>query len=306
MSNVDLRDADIKADEFMSAISRYMRPFLGTHIYEAKMKDYSEKTNPVGSGYASWLESLMTEIRCKYALGKDLKILDFGCGTGELTVILNLLGYDAYGVDLHREHLGFARILARENNVDEIKFIEGDGDGLPFEDKSFDVVTMFVVLEHLSDRVLGVLMPELKRVCRHVLFVLVPNKIQLRDDHTGLAFLPWMPRWLALGYLKLRGKRHQYLISDNGSWDVYYRSLSNIERHFDAGGFEISFISDENVFPSLSLVPPINGVFKNFHVRGKSIRVGVPIPRDWLINKGVKKQYFYPYLNLLFEPKGEG
>ncbi|AOU98655.1 hypothetical protein BI364_12415 [Acidihalobacter yilgarnensis] len=290
----------LRADRFLEAAIKHIAPLKGTHIYDAKLLDYQQKTSSPESGYGRWLQALLTHLKRFYISGHRLKILDFGCGTGELTVMMNHLGFDATGIDLHTEHLGLARILANENGLPESIFVQSHGPKLPFDDNSFDVVTMFVVLEHLNDEVLDVILTELRRVCHGVLYVLVPNKLQIRDDHTGLRFLPWMPRWLALLYLKTRGRRHQYCISEDGSWDVYYRGLRRIRKLFAVKGFEMDFIADEWVFPSLEKVPPITLIGKRIKIQGRWVPIGIPLPYRTLLRWGFPKQVFYPYLNLVF------
>lgn len=128
---------------------------------------------------------------------KGGRILDFGCGSGELTVRMGCLGYEVYGLDVHEDHLALAKILAVENGLSEDIFILNTSNRLPFPDAYLDIITMFSVLEHLDDTTLDWLLPELKRVCRGIVYVLVPNRLKPTDDHSGLRFVPWIPRWLA-------------------------------------------------------------------------------------------------------------
>jgi len=116
---------------------------------------------------------------------------------------------------------------------------------------------MFFVLEHMSDRVLDRVLPELARVCRGALFVQVPNRWQVRDDHTGLALVPWMPRPLAAAYVRVRGARHRYAISRDGSWDVWYRGIAAIRRRFARHGYRVEPVPDALVFPSFADSPPL-------------------------------------------------
>src|SRR2546428_622452 len=166
---------------------------------------------------------------------------------------MNTLGYEAVGLDLHEEHLALARILARENDVPESRFVLHAGGALPFEDQSFDLVTLFVVLEHLSDAVLDRVLPELVRVCAGGIFIQVPNRLQTRDDHTGLRLVPWMPRRVAEWYVRLHGPRHRYAISRDGTWDVYYRSYNAIRRRFEKVGLRVRFVPDALWYPPLDL-----------------------------------------------------
>ena len=115
-----------------------------------------------------------------------------------------------YGLDLHEGHINLARILAAENGVPSTAFIwsteaPGIGGELPFEDSSFDIVMLLSVLEHMSDAALSAALPEIHRIFRGVVYVLVPNRLKTVDDHTDLKGVCWMPRWLAAAYVKMRG-----------------------------------------------------------------------------------------------------
>jgi 2-polyprenyl-3-methyl-5-hydroxy-6-metoxy-1,4-benzoquinol methylase len=296
----------LRAEQFLQAAFENIEPLRGTHIHCAISRDLLEKTETSEAGYGKWLKKLFAYLSSTYHLtGK--RVLDFGCGTGELTVRMRTLGYEAYGFDLHENHLRLARILAVENGVPPEAFIlsKPNGSGharMPFPDGSFDIITLFSVLEHLSDTTLAHILPELRRICRGVIYVLVPNRLKPVDDHTGLRFICWMPRSVAAAYVKLRSHRNGYHISADGTWDVYNRCLSRVVTIFRRGGFDTQFLPDQVVFPPLATCPPIKRIGKYFRFGKRRIYVGVPLPYDTLLKLGYPPQSFYPYLNLIFIP----
>lgn len=73
------------------------------------------------------------------------RLLDYGCGYGELTFELAKT-HDVIGVDLNPERVRFA---ARE--YAPVPFAVCRPDGLDFPDESFDVVTSVVVLPFVTD-----------------------------------------------------------------------------------------------------------------------------------------------------------
>lgn len=294
--------APLRAERFLREATRHLSQWEGTYIHDAILRDYHEKTGQVDGGYGRWLDALIDHLQARYDL-HGTRILDFGSGTGELVVRMNVLGHRATGIDLHVPHLRLARILAEENGLDPSIFVHNEEPRLPFEDGEFGIVTLFSVLEHLSDDVLEWLLPELQRICSGVVFVLVPNRLKVRDDHTGLAFAPWMPRWLATRYIKLWGHRHQYHISDDGSWDVHFRWFRQVVDPFRDAGFTLEFPPDELVFPSLEAAPPIHVIGKQVKIVGRTLRLGLPLPYRRALRRGTPRQAFYPYLNLVFRSR---
>lgn len=97
---------------------------------------------------------------------KEKKVLDVGAGDGLITSLLNAKGieYELEGV-----------LLAQEKGVD---VIQGDAYDLPFEDNSFEAVTMIDVIEHLEDPLKA--LQEARRVAS-VLYINTPPK---KDDGT--------------------------------------------------------------------------------------------------------------------------
>jgi SAM-dependent methyltransferase len=289
----------LKAERFLAAAHQQLEPLRGTYIREPIWRDHLAKTEQVDAGYGRWLAALIPYLAARAGISTSPRILDFGCGTGEMTVLMNQLGYQAFGIDVHREHLELARLLAEENGVPAERLILSTGGRLPFEDRRFDVATMFVVLEHLSDQVLARVLPELARVCGGPLFIQVPNRWQVRDDHTGLAFVPWMPNALARLYVRARGPHHRYAISRDGSWDVWYRGPRRIRRDFARHGYRIESVPDALVYPPLAEVPPL------FEPRPQAAwkRASRAVARGWVqVFEGPGPHARHPFLNLIAMP----
>ncbi|ADB61282.1 Methyltransferase type 11 [Haloterrigena turkmenica DSM 5511] len=68
------------------------------------------------------------------------RVLDLGCGTGTISLLLAELGHDVSGIDLTPEMLERARSKAREARL-SIGFGLGDAEALPVPDDACDVVT---------------------------------------------------------------------------------------------------------------------------------------------------------------------
>ena len=83
-------------------------------------------------------------IKATYKERKGLKILDIGCGTGSTIKELERFG-DVLGVDIEPQALYFCK----KKGVS--KTILAEGNYLPCKDKTFDLVTLFNIIEHIED-----------------------------------------------------------------------------------------------------------------------------------------------------------
>jgi SAM-dependent methyltransferase len=89
-------------------------------------------------------------------------VLDFGCGHGMASIVLARRGANVTGIDLSPGYVAEARARAVANRV-SVRFLQADGEHLPFADRSFDAVWGCAILHHLNLDVAG---RELRRVLR--------------------------------------------------------------------------------------------------------------------------------------------
>jgi 2-polyprenyl-3-methyl-5-hydroxy-6-metoxy-1,4-benzoquinol methylase len=118
------------------------------------------------------------------AIGRT--ILDIGCNDGYGTVLLAATARRTTGIDVSPAAISAARRRPEATGID---FRVVDGDQLPFPDHSFDVVTAFQVIEHITD--VGPFLAEVRRVTAPggtVVFT-TPNAAIRLDP--GMA--PWNP-----------------------------------------------------------------------------------------------------------------
>jgi SAM-dependent methyltransferase len=91
-----------------------------------------------------------------------LDVLDFGCGHGMASVVLARHGARVTAFDLSAGYVAEAQARAEVNEV-RVRFLQADGNRLPFADGSFDRIWGSAILHHLDLPVAAV---ELKRVLR--------------------------------------------------------------------------------------------------------------------------------------------
>ena len=79
------------------------------------------------------------------------EVLEYGCGLGELTVLLARSGARVTTFDLSPASVDFTRRRAERDGVaDRVRFVVAAGESLPFPDASFDLAVGKAVLHHLD------------------------------------------------------------------------------------------------------------------------------------------------------------
>lgn len=89
--------------------------------------------------HSTMAERWLKEIRRQLPEGKNLRILDVGCGAGFFTVLLSKEGHQVTGIDLTPDMIKNARLLAEEENAD-CQFQVMDAENPDFPDETFDVI----------------------------------------------------------------------------------------------------------------------------------------------------------------------
>jgi len=116
------------------------------------------------------------------ALPRPARVLDAGCGSGELAAKLVQRNYDVHGIDIAAPmiHLAAARFGAD-------RFQTGDIENLSFPDNAFDAVVSLGVIEYLDSDDLA--LREMRRVLKPggIAIFATPNALSLLQIADGLA-----------------------------------------------------------------------------------------------------------------------
>jgi SAM-dependent methyltransferase len=81
----------------------------------------------------------------------DARIVEIGCGTGQMSLYLARADRTVVGCDLSRGALSLGASAARRWGVDKVRFVECDLTNLPLREGAFDVVYCSGVLHHTPD-----------------------------------------------------------------------------------------------------------------------------------------------------------
>lgn len=116
------------------------------------------------------------------------RLLDFGCGSGQVVVKALAAGYDAQGTDLFESGWNTQRAAASAALGERLRVMPGP-DRLPFADASFDVVISNQVFEHIRDKPRVV--TELGRILRPGgrLIAIFPTREVMIEPHLKAPFV---------------------------------------------------------------------------------------------------------------------
>jgi SAM-dependent methyltransferase len=81
---------------------------------------------------------------------KPASVLDFGCGPGRMVIPFSKYAMEVTGMDISPEVLQEAEKNCWERNILNIRFLLSDDELSMLQDKKFDLVHSYIVLQHLE------------------------------------------------------------------------------------------------------------------------------------------------------------
>jgi len=105
--------------------------------------------------------------------GETIKALDYGCGIGRNSILLEEFGIETCGLDISRNAVGAARKHAIEYGYEGLaeRINATDGHELAFGDNEFDLVLCDSVLDSMHFEIAQKLMKEFERVAKKYVFI---------------------------------------------------------------------------------------------------------------------------------------
>jgi ubiquinone/menaquinone biosynthesis C-methylase UbiE len=128
----------------------------------------------------SYFDDRVTSLAIEKLLPRSLTLADIGCGTGTLTFELARFAGKVIGIDLSREMLRHARALAKERQLRNVEFRQGDALDLPLESHSVDAAFCVMVLHFLPDPQRAI--ADLSRITRRGGTVILVDLVKHQQD----------------------------------------------------------------------------------------------------------------------------
>lgn len=181
----------------------------------------------------------------RYAAGRAIRVLDYGCGAGQIVTALRRRSIDAYGCDIFYDGGSYESSVPAE--LRETRILKMHDGSIPFPSEHFDLVINNQVLEHVPD--LFAVVRELARVLKPggSVLSLFPDKSIWFEGHCGVPFLHRLPpksgfavayafvfRCAGFGYFTEGKSRFRWAVDfcDWLSKWTYYRTKPEIEACF--------------------------------------------------------------------------
>lgn len=142
-------------------------------IKQDKMKEYYNNSDYFSgarynfadekNGFNEYIKRNVLKI---YYPDKDEKILDIGCGWGNISIALQKEKLDITGLDYSQRAINLCKETARKLNLDSTKFICQDATDTGLKSESVDVVFCGDLVEHLYPEIYEELLKEVHRILR--------------------------------------------------------------------------------------------------------------------------------------------
>lgn len=165
--------------------------------------------------------------------GKDIKMLDVGCGRGEMVYLGALRDWRSFGVDYSEQAIAMARDFLKNNlpkNLQNSAKIElMDARDLKYGNHTFDIIFMLDIVEHLCDDDLEKMFARASQILKPTGRVIIhtsPNKLLIQ------------PVRLLAGLFGICFKSDEFHINEQ----TVFSLKRNLEKYFDIQNIEIKKI----------------------------------------------------------------
>jgi ubiquinone/menaquinone biosynthesis C-methylase UbiE len=122
-------------------------------------------------------------------LDQEFRVLDVAAGTGHLSRAIAPHGREVIAIDITPEMLAYARAETAGRNLDNISFVEGRAEQLPYEAGCFDLVVSRLAIHHFENPIIQ--LREMVRVCKPnhtigIIDLLAPEDQRVAESYNHL------------------------------------------------------------------------------------------------------------------------
>lgn len=187
--------ARARAERYLATCTEYTDPYERDKL----IRDWAKKGKAARESVDDF------KLRAGTVIGS--RIIDIGFGGGEYVYAFAKAGADVYGLEVNPTLKEIAEEYLKSEDVHATLSLY-EGNKFPFENNFFDHAFSVSVLEHVSDAPL--MLREVDRTLKHggKFYLAFPNRWRVREAHTGIFFLSYLPRRLAEMIMRRLWKRN--------------------------------------------------------------------------------------------------
>ncbi|MEK7517635.1 MAG: class I SAM-dependent methyltransferase [Patescibacteria group bacterium] len=133
--------------------------------------------------YGEKLEPRFRELVKYFKIKPKMRVLDVGCGRGEIVLYAAKEGAEGFGIDYSKDAIYLANSLRKKKSKEiqqKMHFFIMDAKDLKFPNSYFDIIVLTDVVEHLYPEELDIVFKGIKRVLKkegEVIIHTAPNKL---------------------------------------------------------------------------------------------------------------------------------
>ena len=203
---------------FEEALKEYLQPYEKDFNYQNMLQGHLDI-----SRFSAWISQA-----ADYRVIEGAHVLSSGCGSGgDLLAFMAAGAGFVNGIEVNLRLANLAKIRFSDTEYQSKASISMyDGNVLPFENNSFDIVFSAHVLEHTQNP--SKYLEELCRVLKSggIIFLDIPNRYFSLEQHTLIKYIHYLP-------LEERNRMIRFLLSKfKFSDDLRFRLSTLVNFHF--------------------------------------------------------------------------
>ena len=219
--------------------------------------------------YEEWVQNRIWQERYRNPVVSNLRryvpewkqavIVELGSGMGGLVVRLQQEGLRAFGIDYCFDYCVITKLRGMRHGL-QTRVINGQGESLPLEAQSVDVIFCYEVIEHVFDP--AEILQEMHRVVKPggAVFISIPNRWTPYDHHYHMWGISYLPRpvadWLIAQVGRNKGNDTSAGVQKLS--EMHYFTLPSFRALCNRVGFSIFDIRQEKVAEYVARVFPIH------------------------------------------------